>query len=209
VGADRQAISGDRGAGASQAGARTTLLLGRIESGDRAAGEELLGLVYGELRDLARTYMANERAGHTLEPTALVHEAWLRLMGAEAPGPGWADRAHFVGVAALAMRRVLVDHARRRAAEKRGGAARREPLDLLVETFESRGADLVALGEALERLEALDPELARIVERRFFAGATNAEVALDLGVSERTVERGWSTARAWLRAELGGGEGES
>ena len=185
-------------------GSKTTLLLRRIESGDREAGAELLELVYGELRDLAAGYMAGERAAHTLQPTALVHEAWVRLMGAEG---AWKDRAHFVGFAALAMRRVLVDHARRRRAEKRGGG-RREPLDTVVAVFEERGADLVALGEALERLEALDPELARIVERRFFAGATNAEVAADLGVSERTVERGWSTARAWLRAELGP-EGES
>jgi RNA polymerase sigma factor (TIGR02999 family) len=193
--------------GSSPAVARTTLLLRRIGSGDRAAGEELLELVYGELRGLAGAYMAQERAEHTLEPTALVHEAWMKLMGAE-PFE-WAGRAHFVGVAAIAMRRVLIDHARRRTAEKRGGGAQREPLDLLVATFESRGADLVALGEALDRLDGLDPELARIVERRFFAGATNAEVAADLGVSERTVERGWSTARAWLRAELGGGERDS
>jgi RNA polymerase sigma factor (TIGR02999 family) len=186
-------------------GSKTTLLLRRIESGDREAGAELLELVYGELRGLAAGYMAGERAAHTLQPTALVHEAWVRLMGTEAGV--WKDRAHFIGFAALAMRRVLVDHARRRRAEKRGGG-RREPLDAVVAVFEERGADLVALGEALERLEALDPELARIVERRFFAGATNAEVAADLGGSERTVERGWSTARAWLRAELGP-EGES
>jgi RNA polymerase sigma factor (TIGR02999 family) len=181
--------------------AQTTRLLRRIEAGDRQAGEELLEVVYGELRELAGSYMSVERAGHTLEPTALVHEAWLRLMGAEPLE--WSGRAHFVGLAAIAMRRVLIDHARRRQAEKRGGASRRESLELLVDSFEARSADLVALGEALERLEAMDPGLARIVERRFFGGATNAEVAADLGLSERTVERGWRTARAWLRAELG------
>lgn len=177
-----------------------------MEDGDAAAGEELFRLVYGELHDLARGYMAGERKEHTLQPTALVHEAWLRLVGTERPD--WEGRGHFVGVAARAMRRILIDHARRRDAKKRGGEAERESLDAAVASFESRAFDLLALDEALERLEALDPQLVRVVEQRFFARATNKEIAAALGVSERTIERSWQVARVFLRTELGPEPGE-
>ena len=180
---------------------RTTRLLQRMGEGDALAADELFEVVYGELRDLAGAYMANERKEHTLQPTALVHEVWLRLVGSDQPD--WEGRGHFVGVAAQAMRRILVDHARKRNAEKRGGKAQRDSLDEAVATFESRAFDLLALDEALGKLEALDPQLVRIVEQRFFARATNAEIAVGLCVSERTVERAWKVARVFLRTELG------
>jgi RNA polymerase sigma factor (TIGR02999 family) len=182
------------------ADSRTTLLLHRAAQGDVGAADELLPIVYAELHRLARGYMRDERAQHTLQPTALVHEAWMRLFGA--PDPAWNDRMHFVAVAARAMRQVLVDHARRRGADKRGGGMTREPLDSAVALFEGRGADLVELDEALQNLRDLDPDLGRIVELRFFGGATNAEIAGILAVSTRTVERGWRTAQAWLRVRL-------
>ncbi|MEQ1894955.1 MAG: ECF-type sigma factor [Planctomycetota bacterium] len=180
---------------------RTTALLHRVAEGDSNAANELLALVYEELHRLAGSFLAGERRDHTLQPTALVHEAWLRMNGG-AP-QAWQNRAQFVAVAARAMRRVLLDHARRRAAQKRSGSGERVPLDDTIEVFERGGVDLLALNEALGRLELLDPELVRLVELRYFAGASNEEAALALGVSTRTVERGWSTARAWLRAELG------
>jgi RNA polymerase sigma factor (TIGR02999 family) len=181
--------------------ARTTGLLRRIAEGDAAAAGELLPLVYDELHQLAAGFMAGERRDHTLQPTALVHEAWLRLQGGDESG--WQSRAQFIGVAACAMRRVLLDHARRRAAQKRSGSGQRVPLDDALEVLERGGVDIVSLDDALERLEVLDPELVRLVELRFYAGASNDEAAQALGVSTRTVERGWSTARSWLRAELG------
>lgn len=181
--------------------AHTTVLLRRMEGGDAAAGDELFRLVYGELHGLARSYMAAERAEHTLQPTALVHEAWMRMIGAEEAG--WNDRAHFTSVAARAMRRILIDHARRRSAAKRGSTPEREPLDDFVASYESRAVDLVALDEALDRLGELDPQLVCIVEQRFFARASTAQIAAGLDVSERTVQRGWLTAQAFLREELG------
>ena len=180
----------------------TALLLRRMDQGDAEASEQLLGLVYGELHELARGFMGGERGEHTLQPTALVHEAWLRLHGDDTPE--FADRAHFMALAARAMRRILIEHARRRDAQKRGGGSvAREPLDEALAAYEHRSADLLALDEALEELEELDPQLVCIVEQRFFAGATNGEVAQVLGVSERTIERGWKTAKAWLRTRLG------
>ncbi len=172
-----------------------------MADGDAAAGTELLPLVYEELHALARSYMAAERREHTLQPTALIHEAWLRMGGGEPAG--WQSRAHFVGVAARAMRRVLIDHARKRDARKREGAAERLPLDAVLDVFETSGPDLIDLGGALDRLEAIDAELVKIVELRFFAGASNEDIARALAVSTRTVERGWKTAQAWLRAEIG------
>ena len=189
--------------------APATAILQRLGAGDRAAEAELLGLVYAELRALAASALRGERAGHTLQPTALVHEAWLRLVGA---GPtDWTCRAHFFGAAARAMRQVLVDHARARGAAKRGGGRGRVEadeaslLDLSVAAWEERALDLLALDEALQRLAAADPRAARVVELRFFAGLEMAEVARVLSVSLPTVERDWRLARLWLRAEIEGG----
>lgn len=177
-----------------------TLLLQRLSDGDESAAAELLPLVHDELHRLARHHMAGERAEHTLQPTALVHEAWMRLVGGQ--GTEWEGRQHFLRVASRAMRNVLVDHARARRAERRGGDRGREPFDAAVELYEEGGVDLVALSDALEQLEGVDPELLRIVEMRFFGGLQNREVAEALGTSLRSVERGWATARAWLRGAL-------
>ena len=182
---------------------QATLLLRRAGEGDQAAGAELFGMLYAELRATAGHLMRGEAAGHTLQATALVSEAWMRLAG---PG-GWpsaADRAHFLRLAARAMRKVLVDHARARGRDKRGGGAAREPLDELCDTVTASAAfDLLALDLALERLAAFDEQGARIVELRFFAGLSIDEAARALGVSTATVERGWRVARLWLSRELG------
>lgn len=183
---------------------QATRLLRRMEAGDDTASEELLSLLYTELREQAARCMGGERVGHTLEPTALVHEAWLRLLAEGDEPRRFDDRGHFVRVAARAMRRVLVDHARGRAAEKRGRDWQPVPLDGVLAGFEERHLDLLALDEALERLAAMDPELARLVELRFFAGLTIAQTAGVLGVSTPTVERQWRVARMWLRRDLPG-----
>ena len=142
---------------------QVTQLLQRLSSGDERAAHELMPLVYDELRALAAGVLRDDRRRHTLQPTALVHEAYLKLVGAEAPG--WEGHRHFLGVAARAMRSVLVDHARRKHAEKRGGGAERLPLDEVVAAFEERAPDLLALDAALERLAAMDPELGRQIGR--------------------------------------------
>ena len=177
-----------------------THLLERCRDGDAAAFDDLLHAVYGELRRLAAYHMRDARPGHTLQPTALVHEAYLKLVNA--PGASWRDRSHFLAAAAQAMRHILVDHARARATGKRAGDAIRIPLDDAVDAAAEGGVDLVALHEALDRLAAVDAQLARIVELRYFAGLTVPEVAETIGVSRATVEREWATARAWLRTEL-------
>lgn len=176
-----------------------TALLVRAGAGDHSAASTLFDLLYGELRARARAILRDDR-GLTLQPTALVHEAWLKLVPGGAAGP--RDRAHFLRLAAAAMRSVLVDHARARNADKRGGGARRQPIDELCDVFAARATDLVVLDDALRRLHDLDPMLAQIVELRFFAGLEVAEVAATLAVSASTVERAWRTARSWLRAEL-------
>lgn len=154
---------------------------------------------YAELRRIAARYLSAERPDHTLQPTALVNEAFVRL---DAGASAFADRKHFIAAAARAMRNILVDHARARGAQKRG-AGRRVALDVeAAGVDEGHGADVVVLDEALGRLETLHPRQARIVEMRFFGGLTNAETATLLDVSERTVERDWIVARAWLRREL-------
>jgi RNA polymerase sigma factor (TIGR02999 family) len=181
---------------------QVTQLLRRLSEGDAQAANELLPLVYGELRALAAGLLGDERARHTLQPTALVHEAYLRLVGAEV-GRDWEGHRHFVGVAAKAMRSVLIDHARRKRAEKRGGGAVRLSLEGIVEALEERVPDLLALDEALVRLEAMDAELGRLVELRFFAGLTLEETARALGTSVPTVVRAWQVARLWLQRELG------
>ncbi|MCB9882574.1 MAG: sigma-70 family RNA polymerase sigma factor [Planctomycetes bacterium] len=175
-------------------------LLGRAESGDRIAADQLYEVLYDDLRTRAHLILDRKAAGVTLQPTVLVHEAWLKLMRREETG--WNDRAHFLRVAAKAMRSILVDHARSRKARKRGSDRTRVELEHVVELYEQRAHDLVSLDDALARLTAFDAELGRLVELRFFGGLTIEETARVLGVSASTVERGWRTARAWLKAEL-------
>ncbi|HLU39889.1 MAG TPA: ECF-type sigma factor [Planctomycetota bacterium] len=175
-----------------------TALLQRMAGGERAAADELYAVLYDELRERAGRLMAGDR-GHTLQPTAVVHEAWLKIAGG---AQDYGSRAHFLGVAAKAMRSVLVDHARAGRADKRGGGRERVPLDDAVALFETRVPDLVELDDLLDRLAAIEPELARIVELRFFAGLSIGEAARALGISTATVERGWRTARAWLRVAI-------
>lgn len=179
-----------------------TGLLRRWNQGDRDALEPLLPLVYEELRRLAAGYLRHERPDHTLQPTALVHEAYLRLVGQDQVV--WQNRSHFFGIAAQMMRRVLVDHARRRHAAKRGAAAIR--VELSAEDLEAgldRDPEILALDAALDELAALDARQARVVELRFFGGLTVEETAEVVGISTATVKREWRTARAWLRRELG------
>lgn len=179
-----------------------TLLLARARAGDRAALDQLFPLVYEQLRRTAQQALRAERPGHTLQPTALVNEAYLKLIGAgNIPA---ADRHHFVLIAARAMRQVLVDHARRRGAVKRGDG--RTPVALDMEVADDRVdlEELIALDDALERLSALNPRLRMIVELRFFGGLEEKEIAESLGVTTRTVQRDWAKARAWLHRAVGG-----
>lgn len=175
-----------------------TRLLRRMGEGDASAGESLLPLVYDELKRLAGALMRSERKDHTLQPTALVHEAWVRVAGSERQG--FNDRRHFLAVAAQAMRRLLVDHARARAAEKRGGDWHRVTLSGV--SAPEEGVDLVALNEALEQLEEVSPRQARVVELKFFGGFTINEMAEELGVGTTTVEDDWATAKVWLLRAL-------
>lgn len=180
-----------------------TRLLETLSDGDRAAAAELLPLVYDELRGLAGGLMHAQRAGHTLQPTALVHEAYLRLAGDA--DRKWSDRKHFFRVAAVAMRHLLVKHARDRARLKRGGHYERVPLDDAVAVVEESGVDVVSLDECLTRLASFDSRMARVVELRFFGGLSVSETAEALGVSDRTVEQDWQTARLWLAREMDSG----
>ncbi len=175
-------------------------LLREARDGSAAAVDQLLPKVYDELRYLAGAYLNRERADHTLQPTALVHEAYLRLIGQRTVG--WEDRAQFLAAAASVMRRILVDHARRTQAAKRGGHASRTPLDDAIATFEERAIDLISLDDALTQLAEVDRRKCQIVELRFFAGLTAEETARVLQVNVRTIEREWSVARAWLRSAL-------
>jgi RNA polymerase sigma factor (TIGR02999 family) len=178
-----------------------TRLLRAVTAGDGAAADRLLPVVYDELRRLAHSYLGSERAGHTLTPTALVHEAYLRLAGRGAGLP--SERGEFFAVAAQAMRRILVDHARARNAQKRGGDGARVPLDDAVSWFDERRISLPDLDGALARLAERDARKSRLVELRFFAGMTLAQAAEALSIPLRTAERDWSMARAWLQRELG------
>ncbi len=178
-----------------------SLLLAELKSGRKDALERLLPLVYGELRRVAARYMRDERPNHTLQPTALVHEAYLRFAGQDRAN--WQNRAQFMGIAGQLMRRLLVDHARKRHAAKRGGS-----LITLQEGLGSPSSpveqceELLAVNEALDRLEAFDPQQARVVELRYFGGLSAEETAGAMGISERTVEREWALAKAWLRTQL-------
>src|SRR5262245_23808314 len=177
-----------------------TCILDRVQQGDPKAAEELLPLVYEELRKLAAQKMAHEAAGHTLQATALVHEAWLRLV--RSPDQTWQNRAHFFRTAAECMRRILIDHARRKQQVRHGGGQERISLDGLDLADDHDGQRLLHVNEALDRLALQDPTKADIVKLRFFAGLENREIAEMLGVSERTVERAWRFAKAWLLAEF-------
>jgi RNA polymerase sigma factor (TIGR02999 family) len=178
-----------------------TRLIARMARGEKSAADALYPLVYGELRSQAERLIRGRSGGHTLQATALVHEAFLRLCPGSAGG-AFEGRSHFVGVAAKAMRNVLVDHARRKKAEKRGGLVERVELEEAAHLLETADADLVEIHEALEGLAELDPDLARVVELRFFAGLSIEETAEALAVSVPTVVRDWRAARAWLLKEL-------
>ncbi|MCM2373764.1 sigma-70 family RNA polymerase sigma factor [Aporhodopirellula aestuarii] len=181
-----------------------TQILNAIEDGDRQAASQLLPLVYDELRRLATQKMTREPAGQTIQPTALVHEAFLRLVGGE-DKPNWDGRGHFFAAAAESMRRILIEAARRRKTEKRGGD--RQRIDLSSDDVVAHPEDsetLLALDDALKKLDNEDPELARLVELRYFTGLTIDQTAEILGVSPRTVKRNWAYARAWLRREMEG-----
>jgi len=177
-----------------------TQLLVKARNGDHEAESALVPLVYDELRRLARRYMRHERPDHTLQATALVHEAYLKLI--EQREITWQNRAHFFGVAAQLMRRILVDHARARLAEKRGGSQQKIALDVALAFSPVQSEQFLALDEALDRLSQLDPRQGRIVELKFFGGLSDEEVAEMLAISTRTVKRDWSVARAWLFREL-------
>lgn len=182
----------------TQARGSVTRLLQEWTGGDRAARDRLIAVVYDELRRIAQRYMRKEPAGHTLQPTALVNEAYLRLIDQDTP---WQNRAHFFAIAAQVMRRILVDRARARDSAKRGGKHGRTTLSDVAE-IDHRGVDLLALDQALTALAELDPRQSSVVELRFFGGLTIRETAEVLGVSHTIIEREWSLARAWLRREL-------
>jgi RNA polymerase sigma-70 factor (ECF subfamily) len=175
-------------------------ILTAIVAGDDADSHRLLELVYDDLRRLAGRYLKQERVGHTLQATALVNEAYLKLI--DQTEADWRGRSHFFAVGAQAMRRVLVNHAKSKKRLKRGGQGRRIPLDEPLAISAERDEDVLALDEALEKLAALDPRQAKLVELRFFGGLNVEETAEVLGISKRTVEREWAACRAWLRREL-------
>lgn len=181
-------------------------LLGQWRAGDQQALQVLIPLVYGELRRIARHHLRQERPDHTLQSTALVHEAYLKLMN---QGPADAEnRAHFLAVASQLMRQILVDHARRHRAAKRGGGLKLELQDAMV-VQRARNVDLIALDHALDGLARLDPQQSRIVEMRFFGGLSIEDTAEVIGVSRTTVKREWATARAWLLREMSGKEAQA
>jgi RNA polymerase sigma-70 factor (ECF subfamily) len=179
----------------------TTQLLRAWAGGDRAALELLTPRVYGELRRIAGHFMRDERAGKTIQTTALVHEAYLKLI--DVSNVDWQHRAHFFAVSAQVMRHILLDRARRRVAAKRGGAAARVNLDEVADIGSGQARELIALDDALNALAKVDPRKARVIEMRFFAGLTVEETAEVLQVSSDTVKRDWRLARSWLLAELG------
>ena len=177
-----------------------TELLLRLRSGDRAALDRLTPIVYDELLRIARHHLRNESDGHTLNTTALAHEAWLKLVDLERIE--WQDRAHFLAMAARAMRRILIDHARQRCAERRGGGVIALPLDEAATVAVQSPETLLALNDALEKLGELSPRLVQVIECRYFGGLTEDETAVALGVTTRTVQRDWVKARGWLHTTL-------
>jgi RNA polymerase sigma factor (sigma-70 family) len=204
-----------------------TRILSQIESGDPAAAEQLLPLVYNELRKLAAARLAQEKPGQTLQATALVHEAYLRLLGggeksevrdqkpespnatSDLPPPTsdlWDSRGHFFAAAAEAMRRILIDQARRKESQKRGGDWQRQELEGIEIAAAEPSLDILAVQAALERFERIDPQKAELVKLRYFAGLTIPQAAAALGISSTTADRHWAYARAWLHAELARGE---
>jgi RNA polymerase sigma factor (TIGR02999 family) len=185
---------------------QVTQLLRAWSEGDERALDKLLPLVDAELRRLARAYMGRERRGHTLQTTALVNEAFVRLV--DARGLRWQDRAHFLGIAARLMRRVLVDHARARDSQKRGGGAHRVSLEDGMAVLSAPDVDVIALDRALDALAAVDPRKSRVVELRFFGGLSVEETAEVLHVSTDTIKRDWRLAKLWLLHELDGTHGE-
>ena len=185
--------------------ADVTVLLDRVAGGDTAATDQLLELVYEQLRATAGRYFRAQSADHTLQPTALVHEAYLKLIGN--PDKDWDGRAHFCAVAATAMRHILSNHARGKRAEKRGGTREREPLTQIESPSGSAAIDLLVLDEVLGRLAAVDERGSRIVELRYFGGLTNEEIAEVIDASLSTVERTWRRCKAWIKAELEGADG--
>jgi RNA polymerase sigma factor (TIGR02999 family) len=185
-----------------------THILHAIEQGDPTAAEKLLPLVYDDLRRLAAQKLAGENPGQTLQATALVHEAYVRLVGEDKSTP-WNSRGHFFAAAAEAMRRILVDSARRKRSLKRGGDHARQPLDEVTIAAPEAGEDLVALDEALDRLAATDREAAELVKLRFFAGLTSQQAAQSLGISPRTADRLWGYARAFLLKQMRSAPGQA
>ena len=183
-----------------------TRILSAIEQGDPSAAEQLLPLVYDELRKLAAQKLAQEKPGQTLQATALVHEAYLRLVGAQKV-QSWDNRGHFFAAAAEAMRRILLNRARDKKRTKRGGERRRVNLDQIEIALDTSDEQLIALDEALTQLALEDADAARLVNLRFFAGLTLKDVAVSLGLAQRTAERQWAYARAWLYARLEQDEG--
>ena len=182
-------------------GSEVTMLLAQLREGNPDAANELIPLIYNELRRMAGACMQHERPGHTLQATALVNEAFVRLAGRQ-QGP-WQNRAHFFAIAAHTMRRVLLDHARCRHAGKRGGRnARKVEIDEVLLISEDKLEDVIALDEVLERLESIDPKQSRLVELRFFAGLSVEEAAEVMSVSTSTIKREWRSAKAWLHREL-------
>ena len=180
---------------------QVTRVLQDVGAGRAQASQQLLPLVYEELLVIARQRLRDERAHHTLNATALVHEAYMRLVGDTAGG--WENRAHFFGAAARAMRQVLIDYARKRGRAKRGGDQPRIPLNVVDLAVEAPVEDVLAVDRAVEKLAAKDPRMAEVVQLRFYAGLSVEETAAALGMSERTVRREWSLARAWMMRELG------
>jgi len=179
---------------------KVTQLLAELSGGNRAVVDELTPLIYQELKRIAGAQLRRERPGHTLQATALVHEAYLKLI--DQRNAAWQNRAHFFGIASQIMRRILLDYAKSAHREKRGGGAHKTSLDEALVVSEDRASDLVQIDEALTRLEALDARQAKVVELRFFGGLNVEETAEALGISTPTVKREWAMAKAWLHREL-------